>query len=252
MLNTTHIYLKAIALCYNYYIEKGGDRGVVVKANRSFRHVVSWPARHKKLTIGIAGVLLFALVAWFAYRSLQPAKVVVDNPVANQYREKLPELKKTAESNKSDVSAQREYAVALYATGDTKAASTYYEKAVKLNDGDATLHNNLGNTYRDLGQVGKAIAEYRKAISLNKKLINPHVNLANVQLYSQNKPDDAITTYNDALKAIPDNDQLRLLLGLAYEKKGDTANAKKTYQSIVANDPDNAGAKANLDRLNKQ
>lgn len=224
----------------------------MVKENKSFRRVVSWPVRNKKFTVAFVGLLALGLVVWLSYQALQPSKVAIDNPVANQYREKLPELQKAADSNKTDISAQREYAVALYATGDTKGASKYYEKAVKLNDTDATLHNNLGNTYRDLGQLDKAISEYRKAISLNKKLINPHVNLANVQLYSQNKPDDAIKTYNDALKAIPDNDQLRLLLGLAYEKKGDTASAKKTYQSILSNDPDNAGAKANLDRLNKQ
>lgn len=217
----------------------------------SIRRALAWPKRHKKVALGLTAIALVALGAWFAYGTLTREKAVIDNPVANQYREKLPELKKAANEKKTDVTAQREYAIALYATGDVKAAKTYYEKAVGLNDKDATLQNNLGNTYRDLGEIDKAVSAYKKAIELSPKLLNPYVNLANVQLYSQDRADDAIATYKNALKAMPDNDQIQLLLGLAYEKKGDLTSAKQTYESILADDPDNAGARANLDRLNK-
>jgi tetratricopeptide (TPR) repeat protein len=62
--------------------------------------------------------------------------------------------------------------------------------------------------------------------------------------------DDAIATYNQGLQALPNNAQLQLLLALAYEAKGDTADAKQTYQDILTNDPNNTAATTNLDRLN--
>lgn len=221
-------------------------------SNNVFRRVFRGSSKRVKIAAAVGAALVVVLVGgWFVYTMLDDKPTSSDNPVVNQYREKLPALEKAAKKNQNDTTAQRDYAVALYATGDTKKAKVYYEKAVRLSGNDATLHNNLGNVYRDLGEIDRAVVEYRKASELNPKLINPYVNLANVQLYSQNKPDEAIVTYRAALRSMPDNDQIRLLLGLALEQKGNRSAAKQVYEAILAADAENAAARANLDRLNK-
>lgn len=210
--------------------------------------------RHTRYRL-IAGsvVVLLALVgmvAFMATRDNDDVKVS-KNPVVQEYQQQLPALKKKASDNAKNPSAHIDYAVALYATGNIKQAKQEYEKATKLDSKNATVFNNLGNAYRDLGDTDKAIETYEQAIALNPKLINPYFNLANIQLYSQKDADAAIKTYQKALTALPDNEQVLLSLGIAYEQKNDKTKAKQVYLSILAKDADNAAAKANLDRLNK-
>ncbi len=90
---------------------------------------------------------------------------------------------------------------------------------------------------------------YKKAIEINKTAINPYVNLANIQLYTQDDADAAIDTYKQALRAIPDNNDFETLLAVAYEQKGDKESAKNTYQNILSRDAENKAAQAGLERL---
>lgn len=172
-----------------------------------------------------------------------------NNPVVKEYQEKLPELKSNAESKPDDLSARKSYAVALYATGNYSEAEKQYEAATKISSNDSSLYNNLGNAYRDNGKTDQAIASYKKAIELNKTSINPYVNLANLQLYTKSDADAAISTYKQALEALPNNDQIELLLGIAYEEKGDKDNAKSTYQNILSRSENNQAAKSRLEKL---
>jgi tetratricopeptide (TPR) repeat protein len=171
--------------------------------------------------------------------------------IASQYKDRLPALQKEVNSKPNDATAHKDYAVALYATGNLQEAVNQYSDAISINKDDATAYNNLGNAYRDLKQYDNAVTAYKKAISLNKSAINPYVNLANVQLYNLNKADDAVSTYKDALKALPNNTEIELLLGITYERKGDTSSAKATYNTILSQDSKNVAAKARLSALNK-
>lgn len=209
----------------------------------------------KRFTVFVGALLLIiaiaVAVAWYLGRD-NDSTVSSNNPVVKEYQQKLPELKKKAQQEPKNASAHVDYAVALYATGDTKAAKSQYEKATELDPKNATVFNNLGNTYRDLGDLDKAVEAYNKAISLNSKLVNPYFNLANIQQYNQKDTDAAISTYQKALKALPDNEQVMLSLGIAYENKNDKTKAEQIYRSILAKNPDSAAATANLDRLTKQ
>jgi len=206
--------------------------------------------RKKSLLIVIALIVIVILgvVIWHATHRQAPVRQPA-SAVSAEFKKQLPSLEKAVKQHPNDAEARKNYAVALYATGDPAAAKDQYEQAVKINPKDALAYNNLGNVYRDLHDTSKAVAAYKTSIKLNPKSLNTYANLANVQLYTQNKPDDAIATYQQGLTALPNNSQLQLLLGLAYEQKGDTAKAKQTYQNILAHDANNAAAKANLDRL---
>lgn len=217
-----------------------------------FSGIARWIRAHRLVAVLLA-VVVVAVIAVSAWMAMTPqsTKRSSTNPAVQQYEKRLPELKKAVEKDSKDANARKEYAVALYATGEIGGAATQYEAAVKLNDKDAVAYNNLGNSYRDLKKTDKAIEAYKKSIELNKKNINAYANLANVQLYTKNDADAAIATYQQGLKELPNNTQLLLLLGTAYEQKNDTANAKSTYRTILSQDSDNAAAKAAIERLSK-
>ncbi len=90
---------------------------------------------------------------------------------------------------------------------------------------------------------------YQKATSLDPKAQNPYMNLANLYLFTLKQPDLAIKTYQEALKNIPNNQDLEVLLAIAYEQSGDKANAKTTYQLVLSQNPNNTAAQAGLKRV---
>jgi tetratricopeptide (TPR) repeat protein len=210
-----------------------------------------WTGRHKLWTIVIL-VGVFALIAsliWLAVINRQTEPSV--NPVIATYAKQLPDLKKKAEANPKDANAHKNYAAALYVTRDLEKARQQYEAATEINNKDEVAYNNLGNVYRDQQKIDEAITAYKQSLELDPNSVNTYANLANIQLYSKNKPKDAIETYKTGLTHLPGNVQLQLLLGLAYEQAKDIESARQTYETILANDKDNTAAKANLDRLNK-
>jgi tetratricopeptide (TPR) repeat protein len=221
---------------------------------RRLKHI-GWNLRlHKWATsLGVVVVLaIIVIVIQLAFKGpandTQPANNS-KNPAVLAYQKQLPDLKKTADDKPKDVAAQQNYAVALYATGNTKDAADRYKKAIALKSNDATLYNNLGNAQRDLKNYDDAANSYKKAININPQLLNPYVNLANLQIYTLNKPAEGIDTYQQALKALPGNEQIEILLGLAYEKQGQTDRAKQIYQEVLQANPGNAAARSNLQRL---
>lgn len=203
-----------------------------------------------KLWLGIAAIVISLLIigaAVYFARDTQPP--TSNNEVVKYYQQQLPGLSDKVKQTPDDPIARRDYAVALYATGDVEAAKQQYEFAIKLKGNDATLHNNLGNTHRDLGDYDKAIASYETAIKLNPQHQNAYINMANIQQNSLKKPEDAITTYHRAITALPDDTQLKLLLGLAYEQAGNIPEAVQTFKSIIKTHPDHQAAHSNLERL---
>jgi len=215
------------------------------------KSAVTWAEKNKIISLIIIGVifLFVAVTVTLAIMSRNQPAEVKQTAIGLEYQQKLPELKEAVEKSPKDASVRKSYGVALYATGDLEGAKRQYEEASKLDTKDAVVLNNLANTYRDLGQADKAIETYKKSIELSPKSLNAYANLANVQLYSKNKPQDAIATYKSGLEELPNNTQLQQLLAVAYEQAEDTTNAKKTYEAILSQDPENVAARAALERL---
>lgn len=213
--------------------------------------VTNYVKKHKLISLSILllTLLIIGLIIFIISRNTGDTSQTNSSQLVAEYREKLPDLKQAVKDNSKDATARKEYAVALYVVGDKEKAVEQYEAAIKLDDQDAITYNNLGNVYRDLKQTNKAIEAYKKSIELNPSSVNTYVNLANVQLYVQNKPEDAIATYKQGLEALPDNYQLELLHGVACEKAGQIDEAKQIYQKILSRDADNKSAKARLESL---
>lgn len=210
--------------------------------------------RRKKLaTMTVFALVLIAFGGHFIFfNKNKPGTKGPNTVIASEFAARLPELEQAVKNNPKDVDARKNYAVALYATRDFDNARKQYEEVIKLSPKDATAHNNLGNTWRDLKDFNKAVEAYRKAIKLNPAMLNAYINLANVQLYNLGKADDAVATYKHGLNKLPNNTQLELLLGMAYEQANNFTEAKQTYQNILAREGDNQAAKASLERVEQK
>lgn len=231
------------------------------KTQRFFKNLKYAPLKLRRFTrhhpwasvavVVAVGVIITGAIVLANRGDMKVANTASNNPVTAEYKKQLPELKSAAQKSPNSAVAHKNYAVALYAVGDLKGARDEYKKATKLKANDSTAWNNLGNAYRDLGDNDAAINAYQKALDLDQSAVNTYVNLANLQLYTLNKPNDAIATYKKAVSHLPDNEQLQLLLALAYEQAGNTVSAKQTLQNILAKNPDNSAAKANLARISQ-
>ena len=218
---------------------------------QGWRRLASWQrVMFTIVAMALVGALLAAVIVKLLPHNGKLDKPLA-NPVAESYRKKIPELKSKA-GNAKDAAAIRDYAIALYAVGQYEESKTQYQRAIDVDSQDALLRNNLGNVERDLGHYAVAVDNYNKAIGLNNQLVSAYINLANVQTYNLRNIDDGIATYKRALAALPNNAQIEVLLGLAYEQKGDNALAKSVYRSVLDHDPNNVAATANLKRLSGQ
>jgi len=241
------------------YNNSKADKKFLKSVSQSFKlafvsiskNVKSFTKTHRlaSIIIGVAILVGLIITGVSIYNYATRKTVPISSVISSQFRDQLPSLKKAVDAKPNDTTAHKNYAVALYATGSLNEAATQYQKAIDINENDATAYNNLANVYRDLRDYDKAIKNYNKSISINSNAINPYVNLANVQMYNLNKIDDGIATYKKALKALPNNTQIELLMGVAYETKSDKANAKDTYNTILVQDSTNAAAKARLKSL---
>jgi tetratricopeptide (TPR) repeat protein len=199
------------------------------------------------IAIGVAAFILLLTIILFVNKDEEEPKS--SNPIVADYQQQLPDLEKKAADNPDDPKAQYDYAVALYATGDIEKAKDQYEKAAELDKNNASLQNNLGNAYRDLEEYEQAVESYKQAIAVDAKFLNAYMNLASLYLYTLDQPDKAIKTYQDALKNMPDNQEVQVLLGMAYEKSGEKTKAKETYQDVLEANPNNTAAQAGLKRV---
>ena len=65
----------------------------------------------------------------------------------------------------------------LHELDDFDASIKSYENALVIEPDHAEAHNNLGNVFKDTGQLDAAINSYEKAILINPDYIEAHYNL---------------------------------------------------------------------------
>lgn len=129
--------------------------------------------------------------------------------------------------------------------GQWEAAAESYAQAIKLNPGDAELHNNLGNLLKTQGKLDDAAACYRTALSLKPDAHLIHSNLGNA-LKDQGKLQEAIASYNRALALKADYPDGHRNLGLAHKDSGNLDAAVACFAQALALNPFYTDALSNL------
>jgi adenylate cyclase len=116
------------------------------------------------------------------------------------------------------------------------------QKALGLEESNASAHALLGTVYLWRGQYDLATSELQRAIELNPNDARSHSRLGSVMLYS-GRTDDAIHSYETTIRTDPNTPEHNLIqLGLAYYLKGRYGDAIRTLRKIVSRWPNSAGA----------
>ncbi len=193
------------------------------------------------IAIGLVTLVVISVIIYISSNNKVAAPALNTtntNPIIESYKNDLPALEQKAQT--SDSKSIRNYAVALYATGDLEGAKEQYLRELEVNPSDAVLYNNLGNIYRDNGEYQKAVDSYQKSIDLDKSQLNVYVNLANLYIYVLQQPEMGYGVYLKGIENSPNNkESLLLTLANAYRDAGLKEKAKDTYNEILKINPDN-------------
>jgi predicted O-linked N-acetylglucosamine transferase (SPINDLY family) len=130
-------------------------------------------------------------------------------------------------------------------TGDLAAAQHAGLRLVETHPGDAVAHNNLGNIYRESGQLDASLVSYRRAVDLQPGYAMAHYNMA-IALKALARFPDAIRCYQTAIKIDPQYADAHYNLGELLREAGDLRAAAVCYQKAVAIRPNFAAALNNL------
>jgi Flp pilus assembly protein TadD len=145
------------------------------------------------------------------------------------------------------------------------AAAEAYEKYVEFNPKDSEAFANLGFVYEELGESGKAETAYlnsvaldgnanasfglatlyfeqkkfpealdsaQKSIAKNSRFPAAH-NLLGVILNQMGRYEEAVASFQNALKLAPDDVNLSINLGIAYINTKDYARAREIFEKTL-------------------
>ncbi len=107
---------------------------------------------------------------------------------------------KVAELDPKDSSSMRMVGRAEMALGKLDAAMEAFRAAINRNDKDGFAHFDMGKAHEKKSDFESAEAAYRKAIEVEEKLTYPHLYLAELVHYINDKPDEAIPHYERYLE----------------------------------------------------
>ena len=112
-----------------------------------------------------------------------------------------------------------------------------YTEAIQLEPNNASLYASLGQAQAQTRDFAVAIASYQKAIQLG--LAQPFWTYKNLgdALREENRADEAIAAYTEAIKLEPDNHLGYRSLGQAQAQTRDIAAAIKSYQKAIELNP---------------
>ena len=113
--------------------------------------------------------------------------------------------------------------------GDLERASEQYRKAIQIEPQGAAPYNNLGIATHDLGDPVTAIGLYQKAIELGTNYVDAVNNLATSYL-DLRRTDEAMRTFRQAIAMDPQNVDAHNNLGYALLLVGEFAEGWEEYE----------------------
>ncbi|XP_008215026.1 O-glycosyltransferase isoform X3 [Nasonia vitripennis] len=121
----------------------------------------------------------------------------------------------------------------------------YSTLAIKQNPLLAEAYSNLGNVYKERGQLQEALENYRHAVRLKPDFIDGYINLA-AALVAAGDMEQAVQAYVTALQYNPDLYCVRSDLGNLLKALARLDEAKACYLKAIETRPDFAVAWSNL------
>ncbi|MFZ5502373.1 MAG: tetratricopeptide repeat protein [Pseudomonadota bacterium] len=111
------------------------------------------------------------------------------------------------------------------------------QKTAELFPGDASVHNNLGNAYRDRNQSDDAIACYRRALAIKPDFLGTNYNLG-VLLHEIGQINEAMVCCGNELRLDAGYAEVHNLQGSLYKEFGQLEEALKCFRRALELKPD--------------
>jgi Flp pilus assembly protein TadD len=108
-----------------------------------------------------------------------------------------------------DARAHSDLGTALLATQDLPRALSELQRAVRADPQRATFHSNLGYAMQQAGRIDGALAEYREALRLDPKLVSAWINLATALAIDPKRRADARSALEKARALAPDDPRVK-------------------------------------------
>lgn len=144
-------------------------------------------------------------------------------------------------------------------TADQAKALDYYNKVLEITPDDATVHNNIGNLYADMGKVTEAAAEFNKAAALDPTHASGYYYNLGAIMVNKGEMDAAAAALKKATDIDPTNAQAWYWYGMALMGKAQvkpdgtmvaapgTIEAFQTYLKLEPTGPFAPQAQASID-----
>ena len=129
-----------------------------------------------------------------------------------------------------------------YAEGKIDDALEIFNNALKHNDCDARIHNNLGIIAHASGKIEEALKSYRNAIRLEPQNITYQKNLADFLFFAKGDVEGALRIYHRVLQEHPRDIETMVNIGRICEILDKNDDAKDFYLQVLNYDPLNAEA----------
>jgi predicted O-linked N-acetylglucosamine transferase (SPINDLY family) len=125
--------------------------------------------------------------------------------------------------------------------GDPASALGMFDRALKIESGNAAALNNRGMALRDLGRLEEALADFDRAARIRPDLLDALVNRGNV-LRDLKRLEAAVADYDRVLRAQPGHVLAHFNRGNALQDLGRHEEALASYDSAIEAQPDFADA----------
>ncbi len=163
--------------------------------------------------------------------------------------EALEELERVVANNPKDFEAQYLLGQTYESLGDIDKAVDAYEKAVELKPDDSRALYNLAIVYKAKGKKNWAIATMKKAVRNDKSFVGARFMLAKMY-FDEGEFDEAELHYEKIVDINPygfDMATVHTELGLVYLENDKKEQAITEWQNALEIDPDNDQAKELLE-----
>ena len=205
--------------------------------------IVAWSAnqflsrwRYRRICLGISAGLLFAVL------------LICTRVQVKYWQNNLTLYKHVLAVTENNSLIHNSFGCALFEKGQLDEAITQLKEAVRISPKFALARSNLGKVFLKQGKVNEAIVCFKEVLRIRKDLPEVRKDLPDAHYYlglakvKQERHDDAITHFSEALRLKPDYINARLHLGYTLFKLGRIQPAVEHYYKILQLKPDHLQA----------
>jgi Tfp pilus assembly protein PilF len=130
-------------------------------------------------------------------------------------------------------------------SGNFDLAVKYFREAINIDPAHIGTHYNLGNVYRDKGQIEEAFSCYQKVLQLDPSYVDAYVNMG-IIFRMKRRLSEEMMCYRKAIQLNPASAEAFFNLGHHFFEKGQFDKALVCYEKVTQLKPDFVNACMNL------